>query len=164
MGLTPTASIRTYQYILWTTVCIIICRAHCHTQPSALPHTATHCCTRLHTAACTAAHCRTAGQPHTAVRTAIHYQARCRTLPRASLCAHYTVRTATHCCTHRPYAPLAPPREFFAFIQLHINSYKECIFIIHINSCMNPYESKQFQINTFTWTHVQIQVQLLRFM
>jgi hypothetical protein len=62
---------------------------HCRTPPRALSHTSScaHCRTLLHIA----------GQPHTAARTAIHYQAHCRILSCAAM------RTATqwlHCCLY----------------------------------------------------------------
>jgi hypothetical protein len=115
-----------------------LCRAHCHTLPRALPHTAalphiaappnTHCRTVIHYQA----HCSTAthallhchillsAQPHTAARTACtHYRAHCHTL------SHAAKRTAAHsrvrCCTlpHTAALPHAAARTAIRYQVSH---------------------------------------------
>jgi hypothetical protein len=129
-------------------------RAHCHTLPCALPHTATHgrahCRTQPHTLPHTAALPGTATLPHTHCCTAAHCRtlshtaAHCRTLPHCQAAAHSPSRfrrqreaLSLSCCalswepsgsTLRPPGPPLPSCEWLARCGTSCGSWPPCRF------------------------------------
>jgi hypothetical protein len=153
MGLSPTAAIRAYKYIVVSDFAHINvdkrtathCRAHCHTLVQTAAHGRAHCRTQPHALPPTAALLHTAGQLYTAARTVTHCCSHCRKRAHCHTLPHYCCtlphcRTTAHCHAHCHTVPLtlphtaAMPQTAAPTDSCKIHIYSHIFTYFHVNS------------------------------